>query len=555
MKKVLIVFMMLLFSAILMSACSNDEKVTNETDSLDNESSNDNSNDAKTEASNEALLVGDGNGEVFGETFRTFWVDNPNGIEYWINRGLLKRDADMKNVHEDLAAKYEVSDDELTYTFTLKDVVKWHDGEEFTAEDVKWSIETAIKFPTAVDTWYAFDAIKGYEAYKEGEVDNLEGVKIKGNTVSIELRYPYGMFLQKISNFDILPKHLLGDADIVKLQQDPYWKKPIGTGPYKITEVKFGEYAVLEAFEDYDGPEPNVKKVLYQRIPEGKVLPKIQAKELDYIGALRNVDLVDQISKVPGYKVHKVPQIYNRYFMVNMKGSQKLEDIKVRQAILHAIDRKTIVEETFKGQAEVADGHVPPSFADEHNKNIEKYEYDPDKAVELLEEAGFDFSQPLKIAYYYDNQETVDLMNIVAFYLEEIGVKTEISLLKGDLLELIYHQADYDIIYAALSQPDPASAIQSYSEGSLMFQTVWDGYQYDQVFSLQEELAQTSDLEDRARLIKEIDKIQAESLYILPFYHMNVYAAVNESRLKTAGEYGNEWVDYKRHLENWQLKN
>ncbi|MBD2865717.1 ABC transporter substrate-binding protein [Paenibacillus oceani] len=499
-----------------------------------------------------ALLVGTGNNETFTETFRYFWIQNVNGIQSYINRGLIKLDPDMKNVHPALAESYDVSNDGLTYTFTLHDGLKWHDGKELTAEDVKWSMETAIKVEMVVDSEFGLNAIKGYESFKTGKAGELEGVVYNGRTITIKLGDLNVAFLQKIAAFEILPKHILEDANLAKFQQDPYWLHPIGNGPYKIKEVRFGEYALLEAFEGFVGPQPKIKEVIYQQIPKSQIFPKIQAGELDYIGGLKSsVESVEEIDALPDYKAFVVPQIFNKFFTVNLKGSKRVQDIKVRQAFIHALDRKAIINETLEGKAQIMNSLIPPEF-EEHNSSIKTYDYNPERTKQLLKEAGFDFNKPITIAYYSDDQASVDLLNTVAYYLGEVGVQTEIKLLTGDLLQLIYYAPEYDFLLAAYSGADPFGVLESVSGNSLMYKTIWEGF--EGIETELQQLRKTLHMDERVALIKKIDRIHSERLYQLPLFHENVYNIVNVSRLKTAGIYGNEWYNYEKKLEEWELK-
>ena len=151
---------------------------------------------------------------------------------------LLLADATMTPSKGSLASDYELSDDGLTLVLTLKDGLKWHDGSALTAEDVKWSIEYALKI-TDLHAVFAttFASLDGAEAYKNGDADEISGITIDGNTITLKFAEVDPNVLLTFTQFAPLPKALLADVDPLQFQQASFWQKPIGSGPFKIKEV------------------------------------------------------------------------------------------------------------------------------------------------------------------------------------------------------------------------------------------------------------------------------------------------------------------------------
>src|SRR5690625_125296 len=127
-------------------------------------------------------------------------------------RSLFLPDVDLQNVKPDLAEDYNISDDGLTYQIEMKEGLKWHDGEDLTAEDVIWSIETVLK-ATQINAIYsgAFSTIEGADEWKGEEADGLSGISVDDNVITIKLSEKVGNFIPVLGQFPIYPKHLLED--------------------------------------------------------------------------------------------------------------------------------------------------------------------------------------------------------------------------------------------------------------------------------------------------------------------------------------------------------
>lgn len=491
------------------------------------------------------------------DKFPAAWSDYGRMLNTQLLRRLLMLDEQLNPVNYDLATAYTLSDDERTYTFTLRDDVKWHDGTPFTPEDVKWSLEMAVQSPSINAVFSgAFSKIVGADALKDGEATELSGVTINGNELSIALTEPVGAFLLTMAQWPPYPKHLLEGEDPATLHLSAFWEKPIGNGPYMLTEVVPNNYAILEIFPDYYGEKPKVEKIMLQTMSEDQIVTKAQAKQLDYY-AVMDLNQANEVTKSSDYTAHPVDLIYIRYLMANMLGSSnetsnsRIADIRVRQALLHAIDRTTLAEQLYPGQASVLETKVPSALP-EYNKDAVIYDYNPEKAKQLLADAGFDYSKTIRLQYYYTDQQTVDLIDTIKYYWEQIGVKVETSLMQGNLLELIYTKRDYDFLYAGLSAMAMEEVYGFFHSDSIGTKVV--GTSTDKWDPLIDQLRKTSDKDGRQEIINKLQAMEAEFLTQLPLFSMKQYVLVNEARLQTAGIYGNEWTNYDRKLEQWRMK-
>ncbi|MBP1991065.1 ABC transporter substrate-binding protein [Paenibacillus eucommiae] len=493
------------------------------------------------------------------EKFQSAWGDYGGFVRTSLFRRLLMLDTNMQPVHKDLAADYTISDDQMTYTFTIHDGVKWHDGEPFTAEDVRWSIQTAIK-SVSINSVFAgaFGKIVGAKEFKEGTSNEVPGLSAEGNVVTIKLTEPVGAFLLTMAQWPPYPKHLLEKEDPLTLHLAAFWEKPIGNGPYKLTEVVPNNYAIMEINPDFYGDKPQIEKIMLQTLTEDQIVTKAQAQELDYYSVM-DLAQMNEIKKTGNYDIHEVDVLYIRYLMANLQGpaesgkkNEKIADLRLRQALLYAIDRKSMADQLYPGQATAIQTKVPNALP-EFNKNTQPYDYDPEKAKQLLKDSGYDVKVPLSLAYFYTDQATIDLIDTIKYYWEQIGLKIETTLLQGNLVELIYAKRDYDFIYAGLSAMAMEEVYGIFHSDNAAAAGVM-GNNKEAWDSAVDALRRESDPAKRQEALNKLQEMEAEYLWQLPLFAMKQYTVVNKNRLETAGVYGNEWTNYDRKLGDWKMK-
>lgn len=564
MKKAWLVLMSVVLLATIVMACSNSGNSNAPKSGTDSSSAPANngkkSDGAKSDASggkatDGVLRVGYGPDDKFSAA----WADYGGFFKTQVFRRLLMLDENLVPSKYDLATAYTISDDEKTYTFTLRDNVKWHDGTAFTPEDVKWSLAAAINSASINSVFSgAFSKIEGADAVKAGTAKELSGVVVEGNKLTVKLTEPVGVFLMSMAQWPPYPKHLLEDEDPATLHLSTFWEKPIGNGPYMLTEVVPNNYAMLELFPDYYGTKPKVEKIMLQTMKEDQIVTKAQANELDYYSVM-DLNQVNEILKNDNYVAEPVDIIYTRYLMANMTGpdgttggNAKIADLRVRQALMHAIDRVTIAEQLYPGQATPLQTKIPTGLPEYYDDAV-VYDYNPEKAKKLLKDAGFDNSQTIKLQYYYADQQTIDLIDTIKFYWEEIGLKVETMQMQGNLLELIYKKRDYDFLYAGLSAMALEEVYGLFHTDSALGVGV-NGGAPDKWDPVIDELRRTSDPKKRTEIVGRLQAMEAEFLWQLPLFSMAQYVIINEAHVQTAGIYGNEWTNYDRSVEQWEMK-
>ncbi len=285
----------------------------------------------------------------------------------------------------DLASGWEVSDDQLTWTFTLRDNANWHDGTPVTAADVKFTFEVSAD---PAYTGGSFDAaVAGAAAKQSGDADEVSGVQvIDDHTVSITTTEPNALVLNTIAQRWILPAHALRDIPVADLAGSQQATVPIGSGPYRVTEWRTDEAIILEAFADYHGHVAQIPTYIWKVVPEISThYTELVTGAADISTSIRSEDFA-AIQEEPGIATLQFPGV-NLTNMNFNTASPYFSDVRVRQAVAYALDRQSMIA-VGGGAGTLTVSQVHPSMP-EFNSDIVPYPYDPERAAALLEEAGW----------------------------------------------------------------------------------------------------------------------------------------------------------------------
>jgi len=296
--------------------------------------------------------------------------------------GLVTRDT-RSGVHMELAEAVEWLDD-VTLEVKLRQGVKFHDGVEMTADDVVFTFEriigeNMIEYPDP------------HTSPRKGLIAPLESIEKQDDyTVVMRFNAPWPPAMQMLVHQQIVPQHYLEQVGT-----EGFIEHPIGTGPFKFVSAKGLEEIVMERFDDYYGGAPDlspvgpacVKTVVFRVIPEASTrVAALLAGEVDVIAVLPT-ELIDTLEQTPGIQVGTAPGTQPKWMEMNV-NQPPFDDVRVRQAMNYAVDKDLIVEAIYGGRAVSLPGPLSP-FNNFVNKDLAPYPYDPDKALELLAEAGW----------------------------------------------------------------------------------------------------------------------------------------------------------------------
>ncbi len=300
--------------------------------------------------------------------------------------GLMDYEPGTTKLRPELAESYEISPDGQTFTFKLRPGVKFHNGRELTAEDVKYSLERVTNPKTQSPGSGFFASIKGYEDISSGKSESLSGVTVVDpSTIKIELSRPDATFLHVMAiNF----AHVVPKEAVEEFGAD-FGKHPVGTGAFKLTEWTLGQRLVFERNPDYwNKGLPYLDKMTFEIGQEPIVaLLRVQQGEVDISGDPIPPAKFQEVMSDPAQKKQVVEggQLHTGYITMNTT-KPPFDNVKVRQAVNMAINKDRIVQ-LINNRAVPANQPLPPSMP-AYDKNYKGYAYDVEKAKALLAEAG-----------------------------------------------------------------------------------------------------------------------------------------------------------------------
>ena len=300
------------------------------------------------------------------------YTDSASGtITGTVFNGLIRINESLE-VIPDLAEKWDISQDGLVWTFHLREDVKWHDGGEFTSEDVKFTFDKILDKKT--NTVRRSDYIIDDKPIEFSVVDK--------HTFKAVLPKPFAPFLVSMG-MGIIPKHILEKEDINKAD---FNRAPVGTGPFKFAEWKTASHIILTANKDYFRGTPKLNQIIYKIIPDSNArLVALKTGEVD-VSDIRPKDY-EEIKKSKRLNVFDYEALSYTYLGYNL-SNPIFSDSKVRAALAYAVNKKEMVDVIFKGLASPAtQPQSPVSWA--YNKNAKDYPYDPLVSKESLEQLGW----------------------------------------------------------------------------------------------------------------------------------------------------------------------
>lgn len=325
-----------------------------------------------------------------------------------------------------LAKSWDISEDGKTYILHLVEGVKFHNGEDFKADDVVYSLNRIVTVQGAVNSSFV-SQIEGFDELANGVATELSGVKaIDDYTVEIKLKEPYAGFMASLA---AAPVSIL-DEKTTTMAGDKFGIEPeftVGTGPFKLKEWKLNEGIELVKNENYWKEAPKIDGV------EIKVVPDTETQNIMYRnGELDILDLDYMVDYIPTYKQEfkdnlvSVPRVGITYFTFN-ENIEPLNNVNIRKALSMAIDRQAIVDSMYNGTASIENGIFPKGLIG-HNENIEAIEYNTEKAKEILAAEGYPNGFDMEIAIDSASSDTTkSVLEIISEQLSEIGVNASLK--------------------------------------------------------------------------------------------------------------------------------
>ncbi len=488
-----------------------------------------------------ALLVGSSTGEVFeqgGVLIRTLGAEpanlNPitatdvyeNIINAGVYEALIERDNETLGFRPLLASSWEVSKDGLSYTFNLRKDVKWHDGVAFTADDVVFSYNS-IKNPkvAAAHLRVYYQDVKSY-------------TKIDSHTVRCEYAKPYFLALEYCGGIPIVAKHLFEKGDF---NSNPAGRNPVGTGPYVFEKWETGTEIKVKKNPSYWGNPVYLDEIVYKVIVDSTVVFQLLKKEEIDLASLLPIQWAKQSCGATfRNKFYKTAYTTPNYYYIGWNSKKKFfEDKRVRTAMTHFVDRETILKEILLGLGEVVNSTFYINSA-EYPKDIKPLAYDPRKAGELLDQAGWSDSDGDGIrdkdgvAFRFEfflstGSETGEkIATILKEELSRSGIEMTIRKMEWAVMLQNINERNFDAVSLGWSlgvDVDPYQIFHSSQSGS---GSNFVGFENTEADALIEEAREEFSREKRVKIYRKFSQILHEEQPYTFLYARKSNVAVNK---------------------------
>lgn len=430
-----------------------------------------------------------------------------------IYEGLYGIDESKNGYYKELAKDVKLSDDKKVYTITLRDGVKFHNGELLKASDVVFTYKRAMKDPRF-----------GYLTAKITDVTAVDNL-----TVKITLSEAYAPILHTFSSLKIM-----SEKEVIALG-DKFGTVPskAGTGPYYPTEYNVATGVKLQAFENYWGGAPNIKKVEFRVISDdAAVQVAFHNKELDYLedAALSNWNTLKAEAGAENNAMIKGNNIH--FMAVNYQSASKnsvLANDKVRQAIFYAINKDDINKAMAAGYGTPAITYMPNEYVPTSPiTGFETYKFNPEKAKELLKEAGYPNGVEVGTIISYPSPTSFNgiIAQVIQSNLADVGIKASVQIAENAIITPKMYSQNYDLAVFSDSNNFDFNNIrqQVHSESKGMYLVKYkDGkFDWQRIEQLVEQGAAASENNERLKHYTELWKIVMDTATIDPLIHRPV---------------------------------
>ena len=418
---------------------------------------------------------------------------------------LIERNNETLELDPLLAESWEISEDKLTYTFKIREGIKWHDGTPFTSEDVVFSYNTIMN--PKVDS----PQLRAY--YQE-----IRDVKaIDDLTVEFTYAKPYFLALEFCGGMPIVPKHIFDKGDF---NTNPAGRDPIGTGPYKFVRWTTGRDIVVDKNPDYWGEKPKINKIVFKIITDSTVSFQILKREELDVSGLTPIQWERQTNS-PSFNENydKLSYFTPNYSYIGWNSKRPyFADKQVRTALTHLVNRELILDKILYNLGAIV---TNPFYINspEYDKSIDPYPYDPQKAEELLKEAdwidhdgdGIRDKDGVKFAFEFlipGGSETGEkIATILKEELDNMGIQMDIRKTEWAVFTTRLNERNFDAVTLAWSMGVESDPYQIWSSTQAEKGSNFIGFKNEQADKLIEEARTEFDRDKRQELYRKFAKI------------------------------------------------
>lgn len=451
-----------------------------------------------------------------------------------------------------LAESWEVSDDAKTFTFHLYPGLTWNDGTPLTAEDVKFSFNLMAD-PDISASAGKFAVVAGYDEAAEGDTNDISGFQVIDDvTFAIELSEPNVGFLTTVASQSthIVPQHMLVDIAREELPEAAFFREPtVGYGPYNFVSYEVDQAVELSANPDYHLGAPQIQTISLRQLTSDVAAAQLGTGEIDlaFISAtdLEAVEAFDNVEIKEAKGAGFIRMAINH-------DDPRFQDPRVRQAMLYAIDRQGMIDTVLAGYGEVINVGYHSTWALPDDLN--DYPYDPDKARELLAEAGWDSSEPVEIQWIAGTRDRDAIVPVIQQQWNEVGITTEtVTVEVGVLLDKAEnHTYDLTLFGGGDYSADPNTLYTVHTCDHLWMGEGWCNEEgVSELLEAWQDADATADPDERATKYAEISRTINEMVPYIWIYNGSTIWAHNE-RLQGFKAHGN-FVEGFFNAHEWTL--
>lgn len=453
---------------------------------------------------------------------------------------------------EYILADSVTTEDNKNFIVHINDNAVWSDGNPITAEDVAYSF-LRLASPVVANATLVYNVFEGVgdDGFVEEGASEVSGVKVldektvqfttKDTMSLITFQSAYACYLHT------MPKHVIEQFGEDQLTTADWFNHPdVVSGPFMVTDYDTDHYISYTANKNYWKGAPKIDKLnirivdssqVYAGLKSGEIdvthhaMTSIPQEDMDSIEALENVDVI-----------YGTPVTNQSVFI----QTANIPDVRVRQALVYAIDRQKILDELLKGHGEVVEGFIS-SASPYYDSSIEPVPYDPEKAKSLLEEAGWDGSQTLRFYVNSGDGTFVNAAQIIAAQWAQAGIKAEVQTVDLATLMSMAGSTDYDIFAVQYTYPpiDPSVDIAWLLNG----EGSWTGYSDEVIYNALANVASAKDAEEIKELYSVIDKKVQEDVPMFSAYIISAQGAVSK---RLTGVHANVY-GFFNNIQEWDV--
>jgi peptide/nickel transport system substrate-binding protein len=454
----------------------------------------------------------------------SFYNDADNDVVSLVFSGLTRINMHGEVV-PDLATGWEIEETGITYTFKLNPNVLWHDGYPFTAGDVVFTTELLQDpdYPGRPDIG---------ELWRSVQVSEIDRY-----TVRFVLREPYAPFLD-YTTIGMLPEHILGDITAADLTRLDFNREPIGTGPFRFSDLELGEGHIsavtLKRFSRYYGEDAFLETLVLRFYPTPRAAFEAYQDGLVEGVARITLDLLPEAFAASDLRLYSAPtsEIAMLYFNHLVTDTLPFADTRVRQALYHGLDRETLVNDVLLGQAIVPHSPLLPGTWAYSTEGVPNYDYNPDQAEALLEQAGWRRDAVTETLRDREGQvfafsliaanepQNLAMARAVAEQWRSLGISVTVEAVPGLALTGVLDSRTYEAALARLvipGDPDPypfwheTQALPGQGQN-------YAGFRHRRLSELVEQARITVKRDERLTLYREFQQLFMEEVPALPLY-------------------------------------